>query len=123
MTITASSGSFASQSPTDASSFSSAQTNQPRSFAIATNAARDALIAELEQAKAISDESRRRADAYLTGGYGGLVGFELAGGAAAGRRFIDALQLFYHVANIGDARSLQGGTLMPTDSQRSKVFL
>jgi len=51
-------------------------------------------------------ESRRRADAYLTGGYGGLVGFELAGGVAAGRRFIDALQLFYHVANIGDARSL-----------------
>jgi len=38
-------------------------------------------------------ESRRRADAYLTGGYGGLVGFELAGGGAAGRRFIDALQL------------------------------
>ncbi len=51
-------------------------------------------------------EARRRADAYLSGGYGGLVGFELAGGVAAGRRFIDALQLFYHVANIGDARSL-----------------
>lgn len=51
-------------------------------------------------------EHRRRADAYLKGGYGGLVGFELAGGVEAGRRFIDALQLFYHVANIGDARSL-----------------
>ncbi len=51
-------------------------------------------------------EQRRRADAYLEGGFGGLVGFELAGGEAAGRRFIDALQLFYHVANIGDARSL-----------------
>jgi O-acetylhomoserine (thiol)-lyase len=34
------------------------------------------------------------------------VGFELKGGVEAGRRFIDALQLFYHVANIGDARSL-----------------
>ncbi|MDB5654889.1 MAG: hypothetical protein JWQ94_2502 [Tardiphaga sp.] len=51
-------------------------------------------------------ENRRRADAYLKGGYGALVGFELKGGIDAGRRFIDALQLFYHVANIGDARSL-----------------
>lgn len=51
-------------------------------------------------------EARRRADAYLKGGFGGLVGFELKGGVEAGRRFIDALKLFYHVANIGDARSL-----------------
>ena len=53
-----------------------------------------------------SGENRRRADAYLKGGFGGLVGFELKGGVEAGRRFIDALELFYHVANIGDARSL-----------------
>ena len=51
-------------------------------------------------------ERRRRADAYLKGGYGSLIGFELKGGVEAGRRFIDALKLFYHVANIGDARSL-----------------
>ena len=51
-------------------------------------------------------ESRRRADAYLKGGYGALVGFELKGGVEAGKLFIDALKLFYHVANIGDARSL-----------------
>ncbi|MCB1739380.1 MAG: PLP-dependent transferase, partial [Gammaproteobacteria bacterium] len=51
-------------------------------------------------------ETRRRADAYLTGGYGGLVGFEITGGAEAGLRFIDALQMVYHVANIGDARTL-----------------
>ena len=37
---------------------------------------------------------------------GGLVGFERAAGREAGRRFIDALRLFYHVANIGDARTL-----------------
>jgi O-acetylhomoserine (thiol)-lyase len=53
-----------------------------------------------------SGENRRRADAYLKGGYGALVGFELKGGIEAGRRFIDSLKLFYHVANIGDARSL-----------------
>ena len=51
-------------------------------------------------------EPRRRADAYLKGGYGGLVGFELKGGVEAGRKFIDSLELLYHVANIGDARSL-----------------
>jgi O-acetylhomoserine (thiol)-lyase len=51
-------------------------------------------------------ENRRRAEAYLSNGYGGLVGFELRGGVEAGRRFIDSLKLLYHVANIGDARSL-----------------
>ena len=51
-------------------------------------------------------ENRRRADVYLSGGYGGLVGFELTGGLEAGRRFIDELKLLHHVANIGDARSL-----------------
>jgi len=51
-------------------------------------------------------EERRRAETYLEGGHGGLVGFELKGGAEAGRAFIDALKLFYHTANIGDSRSL-----------------
>jgi O-acetylhomoserine (thiol)-lyase len=62
-------------------------------------------------------EEKRRADAYLKGGYGGLVGFELKGGLAAGRRFIDALELFYHVANIGDARSLAIHPASTTHSQ------
>jgi O-acetylhomoserine (thiol)-lyase len=60
-----------------------------------------------------------RTKAYLTRGYGGLVGFELAGGVAAGKRFIDALQLFYHVANIGDARSLAIHPASTTHSQLS----
>jgi O-acetylhomoserine (thiol)-lyase len=64
-------------------------------------------------------ESRRRADAVLKGGYGGLVGFELKGGAEAGKRFIDALRLFYHVANIGDVRSLAIHPASTTHSQLS----
>ncbi len=63
---------------------------------------------------------RERADKYLKGGYGGLVGFELAGGKEAGRRFIDALELFYHVANIGDARSLAIHPATTTHSQLSR---
>ena len=62
---------------------------------------------------------RERADRYLSGGYGGLVGFELAGGRAAGRGFIDGLKLFYHVANIGDARSLAIHPASTTHSQLS----
>jgi O-acetylhomoserine (thiol)-lyase len=61
--------------------------------------------------------SRARADKYLKGGFGGLVGFELAGGREAGRKFIDGLQLFYHVANLGDARSLAIHPASTTHSQ------
>jgi O-acetylhomoserine (thiol)-lyase len=64
-----------------------------------------------------SGETRARADRYLAGGLGGLLGFELAGGVVAGRRFIDALKLFYHVANIGDARSLAIHPASTTHSQ------
>ena len=66
-----------------------------------------------------SGASRARADKYLKGGFGGLVGFELKGGRDAGRRFIDALALFYHVANIGDARSLAIHPATTTHSQLS----
>ncbi|MBV8890339.1 MAG: O-acetylhomoserine aminocarboxypropyltransferase/cysteine synthase [Alphaproteobacteria bacterium] len=67
----------------------------------------------------MSGEPRRRADAHLKGGYGGLLGFELKGGLEAGRRFIDALKMFYHVANIGDARSLAIHPASTTHSQLS----
>src|SRR6201992_1916794 len=65
--------------------------------------------------------ARRRADAYLKGGYSGLVGFELKAGAEAGRRFIDALELFYHVANIGDARSFPIHPASTTHSQLTEA--
>jgi O-acetylhomoserine (thiol)-lyase len=62
-------------------------------------------------------EPKRRAEAYLKRGWGALVGFELAGGAEAGKRFIDGLGMFYHVANIGDARSLAIHPATTTHSQ------
>jgi len=64
-------------------------------------------------------EMRHRADTYLKGGLGGLVGFELPGGQEAGRSFIDALQMVYHVANIGDARTLAIHPASTTHSQLS----
>ena len=69
--------------------------------------------------KHLAGEPAARTAKYLTRGFGGLVGFELAGGAEAGRRFIDALKLFYHVANIGDARSLAIHPASTTHSQLS----
>jgi O-acetylhomoserine (thiol)-lyase len=64
-------------------------------------------------------EAKARAEKYLQGGNGGLVGFELAGGKEAGIKFIGALKLFYHVANIGDARSLAIHPASTTHSQLS----
>ena len=64
-------------------------------------------------------ESRTRADAVMTGGYGALMGFELEGGVEAGKKFINNLELLYHVANIGDARSLAIHPASTTHSQLS----
>ena len=61
--------------------------------------------------------TRQRADKYLGGSYGGLLGFELKGGLSAGKKFIDSLELIYHVANIGDARSLAIHPASTTHSQ------
>jgi O-acetylhomoserine (thiol)-lyase len=64
-------------------------------------------------------ESRKRADAVMTGGFGALMGFELEGGVEAGKKFINNLELLYHVANIGDARSLAIHPASTTHSQLS----
>jgi O-acetylhomoserine (thiol)-lyase len=68
---------------------------------------------------AMTGEAKRRADVYLDGGYGALVGFEMSGGVEAGQRFINALKMHYHVANIGDARSLAIHPASTTHSQLS----
>ncbi len=71
-------------------------------LAVAKHLADHPKITKIIFPGAMSGEMRRRADAYLKGGYGGLLGFELKGGKDAGRRFIDNLKMFYHVANIGE---------------------
>ncbi|MEW1896103.1 bifunctional o-acetylhomoserine/o-acetylserine sulfhydrylase [Streptomyces albidoflavus] len=43
---------------------------------------------------------------YLPRGAGAVVSFELRDGVEAGKRFVDAVSLFSHLANIGDVRSL-----------------
>jgi O-acetylhomoserine (thiol)-lyase len=67
-----------------------------------------------------SHPSYSRAKRYLPDGASGLVGFGIQGGLAAGRRFIEALRLFSHLANIGDARSLAIHPASTTHQQLSQ---
>jgi len=69
--------------------------------------------------KKISD----RAKQYLKGGNGPMVGIELKGGIDAGKKFIESLRMFYHVANIGDARSLAIHPASTTHSQLNEKEL
>lgn len=52
------------------------------------------------------DPNHALAAKYLKGGFGGILGFGIKGGLEAGKKFINAVKLFSHLANIGDAKSL-----------------
>jgi len=56
---------------------------------------------------------------YLPRGAGAILGFGIQGGLEAGRTFIDRLQLFSHLANVGDAKSLAIHPASTTHSQLS----
>jgi O-acetylhomoserine (thiol)-lyase len=60
-----------------------------------------------------------RARKYAPLGAGGVLAFEIAGGVEAGKRFVEALELHSHVANIGDVRSLVIHPASTTHSQLS----
>jgi len=53
-----------------------------------------------------NDPSHAVAAKYLKKGFGGLVGFGIKGGRAAGEKFINSVKLLSHLANIGDAKTL-----------------
>jgi O-acetylhomoserine (thiol)-lyase len=59
------------------------------------------------------------AQKYAPRGPGAVLAFEIKGGVDAGRRFVDALELHSHVANIGDVRSLVIHPASTTHSQLS----
>jgi O-acetylhomoserine (thiol)-lyase len=56
---------------------------------------------------------------YLPKGPGAILGFGIQGGAEAGRKFINSLKLFSHLANVGDAKSLAIHPASTTHSQLS----
>ena len=58
-----------------------------------------------------------RAKKYLPKGAGAILGFGVKGGVEAGKKFIESLQLFSHLANVGDAKSLAIHPATTTHSQ------
>ncbi len=61
--------------------------------------------------------SHARAKKYLPRGAGAMIGFGVKGGKEAGARFINHLQLFTHLANLGDVKSLAIHPASTTHSQ------
>ena len=57
------------------------------------------------------------ASKYLKNGFGGMVVFGIEGGLEDGKKFVDSLQLFSHLANVGDAKSLVIHPASTTHSQ------
>ncbi|MCX7625180.1 MAG: O-acetylhomoserine aminocarboxypropyltransferase/cysteine synthase [Candidatus Sumerlaeaceae bacterium] len=53
-----------------------------------------------------SHPNHERAKKYLKNGFGAIIGFGIKGGLEAGKKLIDHVKLFSHLANIGDAKSL-----------------
>jgi O-acetylhomoserine (thiol)-lyase len=64
-----------------------------------------------------SHPDHERAKKYLPKGAGAILGFGIKGGAAAGQKFIEGLELFSHLANVGDAKSLAIHPATTTHSQ------
>ena len=62
--------------------------------------------------------TRRWADQYMGGQYGGMVGLDVKGGIKGGQTVAENLKLFYHVANIGDVRSM---AIHPASTTHSQV--
>ncbi|PPR15548.1 MAG: L-methionine gamma-lyase [Alphaproteobacteria bacterium MarineAlpha9_Bin3] len=78
------------------------------------------LVSKVIYPSLFTGENKNRADKYLDNGYGALVGFELVGDIETAKKFIDSLKLFYHVANIGDSKSLAIHPASTTHSQLSE---
>jgi O-acetylhomoserine (thiol)-lyase len=63
-------------------------------------------VASVRYPELAGHPDRERAATLLPKGCGAVFSFDLKGGRAAGVAFVDALALFSHLANVGDAKSL-----------------
>jgi O-acetylhomoserine (thiol)-lyase len=75
------------------------------------------LVESVNYAGLKSSKWHKAAKKYAPKGAGAIVSFEIKGGVTAGARFVDSLNLFSHVANIGDVRSLVIHPASTTHSQ------
>ena len=79
-------------------------------------------VASINYAGLPSSQWHDRAKKYFGGkGFGSVIAFEVKGGREAGQKFVEALQLHSHVANIGDVRSLVIHPASTTHSQLTEA--
>ena len=87
--------------------------------AIATWLEKHPSVEKVNYAALTSSPWHALANKYAPKGPGAVLSFELKGGVAAGKKFVESLKLFSHVANIGDVRSLVIHPATTTHSQLS----
>ena len=75
-------------------------------LAVAQYLAKHPQVAWVNYPGLASSPEYAKAQKYLAKGAGAIIGFGVKGGMAAGKKFINALQLISHLANIGDAKTL-----------------
>jgi O-acetylhomoserine (thiol)-lyase len=80
-------------------------------------------VSSVNYAGLASSPYNKAQQTYAPKGAGAIVSFEIVGGVEAGIKFVDALELFSHVANIGDVRSLVIHPASTTHSQLSEKDL
>lgn len=73
---------------------------------IAERLEKSAHVAWVNYPGLASSSEKKKADTYFPKGPGAIIGFGIKGGREAGERFINELQLIYHLANIGDSKTL-----------------
>lgn len=86
-------------------------------MAVALHLASHPAVAWVQYPGLADHPSHSLAQKYLPDGFGGMLIFGVKGGLEAGARFIDAVQLFSHLANVGDAKSLVIHPASTTHSQ------
>ena len=87
--------------------------------AIATWLEKNPQVEKVNYASLPSSPWNKLASKYCPKGSGSVLSFEIKGGIEAGKKFIEALKLLSHVANIGDVRSLAIHPASTTHSQLS----
>jgi len=93
------------------------QRHVENALAVATWLEKHPAVAKVNYASLPSSQWNALAKKYSPKGSGAVLSFELKGGIEAGKKFIEALELFSHVANIGDVRSLAIHPASTTHSQ------
>jgi O-acetylhomoserine (thiol)-lyase len=91
--------------------------HQSNALAVAEHLKSHDAVAWVNYPGLADDDYNDVAQRVLVGGGGALVTFGVRGGLEAGKRFIEGLELFSHLANIGDAKSLAIHNASTTHSQ------